>query len=80
MLAGMSLVKGGQRSFDLIEEQLASGKASAPLVQLLPDIDAGRARIVLQKIMQGEAGEMVETARQCVDLLDRIDEVHRDSR
>ena len=75
MLAGMSLVKGGQRSFDLIENQLAAGRASALLVQLLPDIDAGRAREVLQRVLQGEPGEIAETAKQCIDLLDRIDEL-----
>ena len=79
MLAGMSLVKGGQRSFDLIEEQLESGRASAPLLQLLPDIDADRSRAVLQKILQADTGEMAETAKQCVELLDRIDDMQGDS-
>ena len=78
MLAGMSLVKGGQRSFDLIEDQLESGQGSASLVQLLPDIDAGRARAVLQKMTQVECGEMAETAKQCVELLDRIDDMEGD--
>ena len=79
MLAGMSLVKGGQRSFDLIENQLAAGKASAPLLRLLPDIDAVRAREVLDKAVQGEPGEIAETARECIDLLDRIDELEKDA-
>ena len=78
MLAGMSLIKGGQRSFDLIENQLDAGRASASLVRLLPDIDAVRARAVLQKVLQGEPGEIVETAKQCIDLLDRIDELEKD--
>ena len=78
MLAGMSLVKGGQRSFDLIENQLAAGKASAPLLRLLPDIDAVRARGVLDKAVQGESGEIAETARECIDLLDRIGELEKD--
>ncbi|MGB5489364.1 MAG: hypothetical protein WBM76_00920 [Woeseiaceae bacterium] len=77
MLAGMSLVKGGRRSFDLIENQLAAGRASAQLVQLLPDIDAVRAREVLQKVLQGEPGEIAETAKHCIDLLDRIDRLDK---
>jgi hypothetical protein len=77
MLAGMSLVKGGRRSFDLIEKQLAAGKASAQLVQLLPDIDAVRAREVLRKVLQGEPGEIAETAKHCIDLLDRIDRLDK---
>jgi len=75
MLAGMSLVKAGQRSFDLIEDKLAAGRASATLVQLLPDIDAVRSREVLQRVLQGEPGEIAEMAKQCIDQLDRIDEL-----
>ena len=78
MLAGMSLVKGGKRSFDLIEDQLAAGKATAPLLQLLPDIDAVRAREVLHTVVQGEPGEIRETAQRCIDLLDRIDELEKE--
>lgn len=79
MLAGISLVKAGQRSFDLIAEKLTAGKAGAPLVRLLPDIDAGRSRAVLKRIMQGETGEVADAAKQCVELLDRIDEMQGDS-
>lgn len=75
MLAGMSLVKAGQRSFDLIEDKLAAGRASATLVQLLPDIDAVRSREVLQRVLQGEPGEIAEMAKLCIDQLDRIDEL-----
>lgn len=74
----MSLVKGGQRSFDLIEDQLSAGKATAPLLQLLPDIDAVRARKLLHTVLQGEPGEITETAKRCIDLLDRIDELEKE--
>jgi hypothetical protein len=73
MLAGMSLVKAGRRSFDLIEEQVEAGQASASLVGLLPDIDGERARGVLEKIACGDDSELRDTAGECVDLLDRID-------
>jgi len=73
MLAGMSLVKAGQRSFDLIQNRIEAGQASAHIVRLLPDIDTKRARPVLEKIVRGEPGEMSDTARECIELLDRID-------
>jgi radical SAM superfamily enzyme with C-terminal helix-hairpin-helix motif len=73
MLAGMSLVKAGQRSFELIEKMISAGQASAPVVRLLPDIDGPRARGVLEKIANGSQSELQETARECVNLLDRID-------
>ena len=73
MLAGISLVKAGQRSFDLIESRIAAGQATPAHVRLLADIDSRRARTVLAKIVDEESGEMADAARQCMDLLDRID-------
>lgn len=78
MLAGMSLVKAGQRSFELIEQKIASGEASVPVIRLLPDIDGPRSRGVLEKIASGDQRELQETARECIDLLDRIDALERD--
>lgn len=78
MLAGMSLVKAGRRSFDLIEDKVEAGEASAALVQLLPDIDSVRARGVLQKIVNGEAGEISDAARECINSLDRMDALEND--
>lgn len=73
MLAGMSLVKAGQRSFDLIEKMIEAGQASAPVIRLLPDIGGERARQVLDEIAAGDPGEITDAARECVNLLDRID-------
>ena len=75
MLAGMSLVKAGRRSFDLIQKRIVSGQASPTLVRLLPDIDATRARVVLEEILTGESNEITEAARQSIELLDRMDEL-----
>jgi radical SAM superfamily enzyme with C-terminal helix-hairpin-helix motif len=75
MLAGISLVKAGQRSFDLIENRIKAGKASAPVIRLLPDIGGERARGVLEKIASGDESELQETARECVGLLNRIDAI-----
>ena len=73
MLAGMSLVKAGQRSFELIEEKVGAGEVSAPVVRLLPDIDGAKARAVLGKIAAGAPGELKDAAEECIDLLDRMD-------
>jgi len=73
MLAGISLVKAGQRSFELIEDSIAAGEASAPVIRLLPDIAGERAREVLEKIASGDKSELQATAKECVDLLDRVD-------
>ncbi|MBT8102922.1 MAG: hypothetical protein KJO95_08120 [Gammaproteobacteria bacterium] len=80
MLAGMSLIKAGRRSFDLIMERVEASEASTALVRLLPDIDGERARKVLQSIAAGDQGELKETARECVDLLDRIDSLAPEDR
>ena len=78
MLAGMSLVKAGQRSFELIEKKVEAGEASAPVIRLLTDIDGPKARAVLGKIAAGEASELKDTAEECIDLLDRMDAVEPD--
>ena len=72
MLAGISLVKGGQRSFDLIAQKVEAGKATPPVMRLLPDIDPSAAREVLNGVVDSQ-GELAETARQCIATLDRIE-------
>jgi len=78
VLAGMSLVKAGQRSLDLIEETIEAGGASVSAVRLLPDIGGPKVRAVLSKIAANEPGEVTDTARECVALLDRIDALEAD--
>lgn len=78
MLAGISLVKAGQRSFDLIEEKVEARQAPASLIRLLPDIGGPHARAVLNRIAAGEAGELKEAAEECIDLLDRMDALEPD--
>lgn len=72
MLAGMSLVKAGQRSFNLIEEKVRAGKATAPVIRLLPDIGGEKARSVLENVARGEPGENCRAANESIELLDRI--------
>lgn len=78
MLAGMSLVKAGDRSFDLIEKKIGAGEASAPIIRLLADIDGPRARVVLEKIARDSSGDTKDAAKQCIALLDRIDALEPD--
>jgi radical SAM superfamily enzyme with C-terminal helix-hairpin-helix motif len=77
MLAGMSLVKAGDRSFDLIEDQIDTGEATPSAVRLLPDIDLHRARDVMEKVAT-RGGDLVETATECIDTIDRIESVEDD--
>lgn len=74
MLAGMSLVKAGKRSFDLIEQKIEAGEATPPVVCLLPDLDGPRTRQVIARILADGPDELHEAARQCTDLLDRIEQ------
>lgn len=72
MLAGMSLVKAGDRSLDLISAAYASGNATPQLVRLVADIGGPRARPMLTE-MAAEPGPLADTASDSLDLLDRID-------
>jgi radical SAM superfamily enzyme with C-terminal helix-hairpin-helix motif len=72
MLAGMSLVRAGERSFDLIASEIEAGQASPGVLRLLPDIDHERARDVIAPVAAGE-GELAAAARECMGTLDRIE-------
>jgi hypothetical protein len=77
MLAGMSLVKAGDKSFDLIEDQIDTGQATPSAVRLLPDIDPHRARGVMEKVST-TGGDLVETATECIDTINRMESVEDD--
>ena len=79
MLAGMSLVRGGQRSFELIERKLRAGKASAAALRLLPDIDESKSRAVMEQVVEHGPDELRGTARDCLDLLDRMEASESDA-
>ena len=72
MLAGISLVKAGHRSFDLIEQKVEQGQASASLIRLLPDIDDQASRPVLERLAGGDDKELAAVANQCIAMIDRI--------
>lgn len=77
MLAGMSLVQAGERSFELIEDRVDTGQATPSAIRLLPDIDARRARGVMEKVSAG-GGDLVETATECIDTINRMEAVDGD--
>ena len=71
MLAGISLVRAGQRSFDFIAEKIAAGDGRESALRLLPDIDENRARVLLTEVAATQ-GDLANAARECLDSLDRI--------
>jgi radical SAM superfamily enzyme with C-terminal helix-hairpin-helix motif len=75
MLAGMSLVKAGDRSLRLIETEIDGKKASAALIRLLPDIGGEGARELLQDIAASDSREIAAAATECIDLLNRMKSV-----
>ena len=74
MLAGMSLVKAGDRTFDYIEQKIETGEATPKAVCLLPDLDPARARPIVRRILAQGPGELREAAAQCMDLMDRMEQ------
>ncbi|MDJ0907197.1 MAG: hypothetical protein QNI96_14350 [Woeseiaceae bacterium] len=72
MLAGMSLVRAGDRSFDLIEDEIEAGRAAPNVLRLLADIDHDRARAVITPLAKGE-GQLATAATDCLATLDRIE-------
>lgn len=79
MLAGMSLVRAGARSFDLIEREIEKGDAGASLVRLLPDIDDKRSRSTLERLAGGGDEEMADAARQCLAAIQRQESIDQDA-
>lgn len=75
MLAGMSLVKAGERSLRLIEKEINSENASVDLIRLLPDLGGEEARKLLEDIAAGDSSEFAGAATECIDLLDRMKSV-----
>jgi hypothetical protein len=71
-LAGMSLVKAGERTVELIEKAKSDGSLNPSLVRLLADIGGTRSRALLGEIATGE-GRVASAAVESLDLLDQID-------
>jgi hypothetical protein len=71
-LAGMSIVKAGERSVDLIEKARTTGRLTPSVVRLLADIGGSRARALLGEIAH-EPGPLAAAAVESLDLLDQIE-------
>jgi len=71
-LAGISIVKAGERSIDLIAKARDSHRLTPTVVRLLADIGGPRSRSLLTEIA-AEPGPLAEAAVESLDLLNRIE-------
>lgn len=78
MLAGMWLLKAPRRCCELIASKVSAGELSAPIIRLLPDIGSAQAREMLDEIASGAPSEISDTARQCIELMNRTDALEED--
>jgi hypothetical protein len=77
MLAGISLVKAGERSIDLMEKAAKTGRLTPDVVRLLPDIGGPRSRALLTELT-GEAGAVAAAAKESLQILDQIEALEGD--
>ncbi|MDF1595995.1 MAG: hypothetical protein P1T08_07860 [Acidimicrobiia bacterium] len=72
MLAGMLLVRAGDRSVDPVTNALTGGTGSPQLVDVLTSIGSARARRGLQSLTD-QGGAIGDAARQALCDLDQMD-------
>jgi len=72
MLAGMLLVRAGDRSVDAVTNALTSGEGSPQLVDVLTSIGSERARRGLESLTD-RGGAIGDAARQALRDLDQMD-------
>ena len=77
MLAGISLVKAGERSIDLIEKAAETGRLTPDVARLLADIGGSRSRALLSEL-SSEAGSVGTAARESLQVLDQIEDLEGD--
>ncbi|MGH8941191.1 MAG: hypothetical protein ACRDWF_00080 [Acidimicrobiia bacterium] len=77
MLAGISLVKAGERSVDLIEKAGKTGRLTPEVVRLLADIGGPRSRALLTEL-SGETGPVAIAATESLQVLDQIEAMEDD--
>jgi hypothetical protein len=77
MLAGISLVKAGERSIDLIEKAAKTGRLTPDVVRLLPDIGGPRSRALLTEL-SGRAAPVAAAAKESLQILDQIEALEGD--
>ncbi len=71
-VAGMLLVRGGDRSLALIEEGLAAGSGSPTLVDVLASIATAKARAALVRATQAPQPEIAVAAADALQTLDEL--------
>ncbi len=77
MLAGISLVKAGDRTVELIEKARESGRLTPQVVRLLADIGGDRSRGLLTQITTDE-GPVATAAVESLQVLDQIEAMEDD--
>ena len=77
MLAGISLVKAGERSVDLIEKAGKTGRLTPDVVRLLADIGGPRARALLTEL-SARTGPAAAAATESLQVLDQIEALEDD--
>jgi hypothetical protein len=77
MLAGISLVKAGERSIDLLDEARKTGRLTPEAVRLLADIGGSRSRALLDEISASE-GPVAAAATESLQVLDQIESMEGD--
>jgi hypothetical protein len=77
MLAGISLVKAGERSVDLVDKARKTGRLTPEVVRLLADIGGSRSRALLTEISTGEDSVAV-AATESLQVLDQIESIEGD--
>ena len=73
-LGGMMLVRGGDRSVELVRAAVESDELNAILVRALGDIGGDRSKQLLIEIARGE-GPMAEEAATALETLERIEQL-----
>jgi hypothetical protein len=71
-LAGILLVKAGDRSVPLVRDSISRGARAPELVDVLASIGTGAARSALERLAAAASGEMAAAAEQAVATLDEI--------
>ncbi|HEX2403669.1 MAG TPA: hypothetical protein VHM29_03120 [Acidimicrobiia bacterium] len=77
MLAGISLVKAGERSIDLVDKARKTGRLTPEVVRLLADIGGPRSRALLTEISAGEDSVAI-AATESLQVLDQIESIEGD--
>ena len=77
MLAGISLVKAGERTVGLIDKARRTGRLTPEIVRLLVDIGGSPSRALLTEISAG-SGSVAAAATESLDVLDQIESMECD--